>query len=106
MANHLAFLQIDVSDPEFHRHMLLMSQPTEDPATWRCSTKPSRAGELVRCDTARLARAISAIAGGSLISWAVFREGTAESWVRAISRRCWRRIARGNSVAAAADGDS
>lgn len=38
--------------------------------------------EIVRCDTARLARAISAMAGGSLISWAAFREGTAESWVR------------------------
>ena len=29
MANHLAFLQIDVSDPEFHRHMLVLSQRTE-----------------------------------------------------------------------------
>lgn len=29
-----------------------------------------------------MARAINAISGGSLISWAVFREGTAEKWVK------------------------
>jgi hypothetical protein len=32
--------------------------------------------------TARAPALINAIAGGSLISWAVFREGTAERWVR------------------------
>ena len=81
MANHLAYLQIDVSDPEFHPHMLLMSQRTE--AGYRkLLDEAIEAKEIVPCDTARLARAISAMAGGSLISWAVFREGTAESWVR------------------------
>ena len=32
---------------------------------------------------AALARAIGALSGGSLISWGVFRKGTAEAWVRA-----------------------
>ena len=81
MANHLAFLQIDVSDPEFHRHMLVLSERTE--AGYRALLDEAVGmKEIIRCDTARLARAISAMAGGSLISWAVFREGTAESWVR------------------------
>ena len=81
MANHLAYLQIDVSDPEFHPHMLVLSQRTE--AGYRALLDEAViAKEIVPCDTARLARAISAMAGGSLISWAVFRDGTAESWVR------------------------
>jgi AcrR family transcriptional regulator len=81
MANHLAFLQIDVSDPEFHQHMLVLSQRTE--AGYRALLDEAvEAKEIAPCDTARLARAISAMAGGSLIGWAVFREGTAESWVR------------------------
>jgi AcrR family transcriptional regulator len=81
MANHLAYLQIDVSDPEFHPHMLVMSQRTE--AGYQTLLDEAVAArEIVPCDTARLARAISAMAGGSLIGWAVFREGTAESWVR------------------------
>jgi AcrR family transcriptional regulator len=81
MANHLAFLQIDLSDPEFNRHMLVMSQRTE--AGYRALLDEAiTAGEIVRCDTARLARAIGAIAGGSLIGWAVYRRGPAEAWVR------------------------
>jgi len=81
MANHLAYLQIDVSDPEFRQHMLVLSQRTE--AGYRkLLDEAVGKKEIVPCDTARLARAISAMAGGSLISWAVFREGTAESWVR------------------------
>jgi hypothetical protein len=40
------------------------------------------AGELVECDTGRLARAITAVCGGSLISWAAFKQGTAVAWVR------------------------
>jgi AcrR family transcriptional regulator len=80
MANHLAFLQIDLSDPEFHRNMLAMSRRTED--GYRALLDEAiAAGELIRCDTGRLARAINAMAGGSLIGWAVFREGPAEKWV-------------------------
>jgi AcrR family transcriptional regulator len=81
LSNHLAFLQIDLSDPEFHRFMLEMSQRTEAGYT-SLLNDAVRAGEIVRSDTAQLARAISAIAAGSLIGWAVFREGTAEAWVR------------------------
>jgi hypothetical protein len=29
-----------------------------------------------------MARAINALAGGSVITWAIFREGSAEKWVR------------------------
>ena len=80
-SNHLAFLQIDLSDPEFHGYMLEMSQKMEAGYV-ALLNEAVKAGELVRCDTTALARALSAIAGGSLISWAVFREGTAEAWVR------------------------
>jgi AcrR family transcriptional regulator len=81
MANHLAFLQIDVSDPEFHPYLLEMSQRTE--AGYRALLDEAIvAGEIIKTDTALLARAVGAISGGSLIGWAVFREGTAEAWVR------------------------
>jgi hypothetical protein len=40
------------------------------------------AGELKACDTRRLARAVGAMSGGSLIGWAVHRRGTAKAWVR------------------------
>jgi AcrR family transcriptional regulator len=81
LANSLAFLQIDISDPDFHVHTLEMSRKTV--AGYRALLKEAiAAGELGPHDTARLSHAINAIAGGSLISWAVFREGTAERWVK------------------------
>jgi len=81
MANHLAFLQIDLSDPDFYRLMLENSKRIL--AGYQALIAEAvEAAELAPCDTARLARAVAAIAGGSLIAWAVHREGTAERWVR------------------------
>jgi AcrR family transcriptional regulator len=81
LANSLAFLQLDVSDPEFHRISLQSQQLILD--GYRALLDDAiAAGELTPCDTGRLARALGAIVGGSLIGWAIFREGTAEQWVR------------------------
>ena len=81
LANSLAFLQIDISDPEFHKYTLEMSR--KHLAGYRALLKDAiAAGELKPHDTTRMARAINAMAGGSLIAWAILREGTAERWVR------------------------
>lgn len=81
MANHLAYLQMDLSDPDFHRYILEHSRRIED--GYRALLDEAVAArELEPCDTARLARAVGALSGGSLIGWAVYREGTAEKWVR------------------------
>ena len=82
MANSLAFLQIDVSDPEFRRPMVEMSVKTLKGYKALLDAAVD-AGELRPCNTTALARAISALSGGSLILWGVFRKGTAEAWVRA-----------------------
>jgi AcrR family transcriptional regulator len=81
MANHLAFLQIDISDPDFYA--LMLENSTRILAGYRTLLAEAiEARELARCDTARLARAVGALAGGSLIAWAVHRKGTAEAYVR------------------------
>jgi AcrR family transcriptional regulator len=82
LANHLAFLQVDVTDPEFRKPMLVMSRATL--AGYEALLADAVAArELRPCDTRALARAINAVVGGSLIAWAVFRKGTAVRWVRA-----------------------
>jgi AcrR family transcriptional regulator len=82
LANHLAFLQIDVTDPDFRKPMIAMSRATL--AGYETFLRDSIAArELRRCDAKALARTINAVVGGSLISWAVFRKGSAERWVRA-----------------------
>jgi AcrR family transcriptional regulator len=81
MANQLAFLQIDLSDPDFYRHMRKSTDGLQAGYTALLDDAVS-AGELVPCDTSRLARAVGSIAGGSLLTWAVVRTGSAEQYVR------------------------
>src|SRR5436305_9665918 len=82
LANNLAFLEIDLTDPEFHRLALRNSRQTL--AGYRVLLDDAvAAGEIARCNTARMARALSAMAGGSLLIWAILREGTVTKWLRA-----------------------
>jgi AcrR family transcriptional regulator len=81
MANHLAYLQVDITDPDFHRHILDHTQRTVN--GYRALLDDAvAAGELMSCDTTRLALAVSSVAGGSLLSWAILREGSSLDWVR------------------------
>jgi AcrR family transcriptional regulator len=82
LAHHLAFLQIDVTDPDFRKPMLEMSRTTLAGYQQLLDDAVARR-ELLPCDTATLARLLNAVVGGSLIAWAVFRKGRAEDWVRA-----------------------
>jgi hypothetical protein len=72
---------MDLSDPDFHRLTVINSRKTLE-GYRRLLREAVDAGELVECDTGRLARAITAVCGGSLISWATSGQGTAVAWVR------------------------
>jgi AcrR family transcriptional regulator len=81
LANQLAFLQIDLSDPEFHalaaehaRAVLAEIRTVLDAAV--------AAGELPPQDTARLAQAVQTTYNGALITWAIHRRGRLETWLR------------------------
>lgn len=81
MANNLAFLEIDLTDPDFHRLALDGARATL--AGYRALLNESvRAGEIVRCDTVRVARALSAMCSGSMLSWAILREGKIGRFLR------------------------
>jgi AcrR family transcriptional regulator len=82
MANHLSFLQTDLSDPDFYR--VLLENSTRILAGYRkLLDEAVAAGELLPCDTKRLARTVVSLSSGSLIAWAIYREGTAKKWVTA-----------------------
>lgn len=81
IANTLAFLQIDLTDPDFHRHALAASRGIH--AGLRALVKDAiAAGELRRCDPGRLASALQATMNGSMLNWAVHREGAMVAWIR------------------------
>ena len=81
LSNSLAFLQMDLVDPDFHKHahahsrgMIAGIKALLDEAV--------AGGELQRCDTTRLARAVQGLIGGSLLQWAIDREGKAADRLR------------------------
>jgi AcrR family transcriptional regulator len=82
LARNLAYLQIDLTDPEFRAHLLTHARATRREIE-RLLKAAIASGELRRdADTRALARAIEAVIGGSLMTWACYREGTAASWIR------------------------
>jgi AcrR family transcriptional regulator len=81
LVNSIAFLQIDLSDEDFRQPALANSKQIL--AGYEALIKDAiGAGELAECDPRALARAIQAITGGSLINWAIHREGRVAAFVR------------------------
>jgi AcrR family transcriptional regulator len=81
ISNSLAFLQIDLVDPEFHRHALASS--TAIHAGIRALVADAaRNGELEVDDPGRLAHAVQATMNGSLLNWAIHRKGRLGPWIR------------------------
>jgi AcrR family transcriptional regulator len=82
LAHHLAYLQLDLTDPDFHRHTMSQARATRA-ALREMVTAAIAAGELSPdADPDALARTVEVTVGGSLIAWAFYREGKAVEWVR------------------------
>jgi hypothetical protein len=77
----LAFLQIDLTDPDFHSIALVNAR--EMHAGYRALVEDAiKARELTSCDADRLARTLQVTASGSMLGWAIVREGTLIDWLR------------------------
>ncbi|MFP5355169.1 MAG: TetR family transcriptional regulator C-terminal domain-containing protein, partial [Gemmatimonadota bacterium] len=81
MANHLAFLQMDLTDPDFHR--LTRRQAQEQERLLRQLLLDAMdIGELRCGDAGALARTLLTVTNGSLLRWAIMRKGSARRWLR------------------------
>jgi AcrR family transcriptional regulator len=81
LANGLAYLQNDLTDPEF-RAITLAQFKALQAETRKLLDEAVAARELMSCDTAELARLIQQVNGGSMLNWAIFREGSLAAWLR------------------------
>lgn len=81
LANHLAFLQMDLTDPEMHEIALEQAKAMTAELK-KILDEAVRAGELEKMDTGRMAITIQSLQGGSLLSWAILRDGTAQRFLR------------------------
>lgn len=80
LANHLAFLQMDLTDPDFYALTLRHSRDTHDGIRSLLDDAVA-AKELVAGDTERLARAVHDVYTGAVLNWAIFRDGSVEDRV-------------------------
>jgi AcrR family transcriptional regulator len=75
LSNSLAFLQMDLVDPDFHKHALAHSHTMRTEIA-KLLDEAVTAGELQPCDTRKLARAVQSLLGGSMLQWAIDRDST------------------------------
>jgi AcrR family transcriptional regulator len=105
ISNGLAFLQMDLTDPDFHR-LALASGDVMHTEVRRLVTDAVKAGELDGVHVDQLARALQAALHGSMVGWAITRQGALRDWLRrdletvlrpymTKKRRVGRRAARG-----------
>lgn len=80
-SNHAAFLQIDLTDPDFHRLVLAHAESFRKEVRELLGDAVA-AGELCECDTALLARTVQSTYNGALLTWAIYRRGSASRWLR------------------------
>ncbi|HXL21795.1 MAG TPA: helix-turn-helix domain-containing protein [Candidatus Dormibacteraeota bacterium] len=81
MANGLAYLQIDLTDPDFHAITLAQFSAMRG-ETKKLLDAALAARELKPCNTAELARLIQQVNGGAMLDWAVYRQGPLAAWIR------------------------
>lgn len=81
LGRSLAYLQIDITDAAFRRHLLVQARATRASIT-RLLQEAHDNGELAAdTDVPRLARAIETALSGSMLTFAIYQEGAAADWM-------------------------
>lgn len=80
MANHLAYLQLDLTDPVMHRNFLALTREQYDLVA-QLLEEAVAAGELRALDAPAMSRVLNSLVFGGLLAWSTFREGTARAWL-------------------------
>lgn len=82
MANSVAFLQLDLTEPDFHASTLAGARAVRAKIA-DLLLQAARAGELrAGTDTDVLAKLVETTYHGGLIGWSIHREGTLAAWLR------------------------
>jgi AcrR family transcriptional regulator len=83
LARNLAYLQIDLTDPDFRRHLAASARATRA-GIERLLDEAKSSGELrAEAEPAALARTVETTLSGSLMTWAFYQHGSAANWLLA-----------------------
>jgi AcrR family transcriptional regulator len=82
LANHLAFLQMDLQDPDFHA-LALADARERRAAIADLLDEAVAAGELHRAtDTDALAGLVQTAFNGAMVTWAIYADGSLDAFMR------------------------
>ena len=81
LANQLAFVQMELGDPDFHRPAFEHARAMLDEIRAQLESAVGT-GELAGCDTEYLARSVQTAYTGALVTWTIYRQGTLDEWLR------------------------
>jgi AcrR family transcriptional regulator len=82
LSRNLAYLQTDLTDPDFRVHLLTNARATRHEIESLLRRAVVERELRPNVDIRGLARAIEAVISGSLMTWACYREGSAALWIR------------------------
>ena len=82
LARNLAYLQIDLADPDFRAQLAVQARATRAGLEDLLGSAVTK-GEIKRgTDVTALARTVEAMVNGSMMTWAFYAEGPAERWIK------------------------
>lgn len=82
LARNFAYLQIDLTDPDFRKHLARQALATRQELTKLIRAAIDAEELSPSANPRQLARTIEAVVSGSMLSWAFYQEGTAAKWMR------------------------
>lgn len=83
LARNLAYLQVDLTDPDLRAHLLQTARETRRELLALVAAAKERGELAAGTPAAPLVRNIEALVSGALLTWAFHREGDAASWLKA-----------------------
>ena len=83
LARNLAYLQVDLTDPDLRAHLLQTARETRRELLALVAAAKERGELAAGTPAAPLVRNIEALVSGALLTWAFHRDGDAASWLKA-----------------------
>jgi len=81
-SRNLAYLVDDLHDADLRRHLEAQARRTRRAITTILADAVERGELSTSTNSKRLARTVETIIGGSMLTWATYRKGTALRWMR------------------------
>lgn len=82
LARNLAYLQIDLADPDFRGHLATQARATRRGLQELLEAAISVSELSRKTDSGRLARTIEVALNGSILTWAFYHDGSSARWLR------------------------